>query len=126
MVSAADAPKDWDDVLDTILEDYVEDLHTAEQIAADHNYDLALVRKVIRMVDGAEYKRQQAAPGLKVTTKAFGIGLVLTLVSGDPRFFLLKNSIITGTIGCSPGKISKPSFVISRRKCVRHSVTPIV
>ncbi len=36
------------DVLDTILEDYVEDLHTAEQIAADHDYDLALVRKVIQ------------------------------------------------------------------------------
>ena len=62
------------DVLDTILEDYVEDLHTAEQIAADRNYDLALVRKVIRMVDGAEYKRQQAAPGLKISLKAFGSG----------------------------------------------------
>jgi NAD+ synthase (glutamine-hydrolysing) len=62
------------DVLDTILEDYVEDLHTAEQIAADHDYDLALVRKVIRMVDGAEYKRQQAAPGLKISLKAFGSG----------------------------------------------------
>ena len=37
------------DVLDAILEDYVEDLHTAEQIAADHNFDLALVQKVIRM-----------------------------------------------------------------------------
>jgi NH3-dependent NAD+ synthetase len=62
------------DVLDTILEDYVEDLHSAEQIAAAHNYDLALVRKVIRMVDGAEYKRQQAAPGLKISLKAFGSG----------------------------------------------------
>ena len=55
------------DVLDAILEDYVEDLHTAEQIAADHNFDLALVQRVIRMVDGAEYKRQQAAPGLKIS-----------------------------------------------------------
>src|SRR5712671_5052076 len=62
------------DVLDSILEDYVEDLHSAEQIAAAHNYDLALVRKVIRMVDGAEYKRQQAAPGLKISLKAFGSG----------------------------------------------------
>ena len=41
------------DVLDAILEDYVEDLHTAEQIAADRNFDLALVRRVIRMVDGS-------------------------------------------------------------------------
>ena len=32
------------------------------------------VRAVVRMVDRAEYKRQQAAPGLKVTTKAFGMG----------------------------------------------------
>jgi NAD+ synthase/NAD+ synthase (glutamine-hydrolysing) len=62
------------DVLDAILEDYVEDLHTAEQIAADHNFDLALVQNVIRMVDGAEYKRQQAAPGLKISSKAFGSG----------------------------------------------------
>ncbi len=62
------------DVLDTILEDYVEDLHSAEQIAADHKFDLALVQKVIRMVDGAEYKRQQAAPGLKISPKAFGSG----------------------------------------------------
>jgi NAD+ synthase/NAD+ synthase (glutamine-hydrolysing) len=62
------------DVLDAILDDYVEDLHTAEQIAADHNFDLALVQRVIRMVDGAEYKRQQAAPGLKISLKAFGSG----------------------------------------------------
>jgi NAD+ synthase (glutamine-hydrolysing) len=62
------------DVLDTILEDYVEDLHSAEQIAADHHLDPALVQKVIRMVDAAEYKRQQAAPGLKISLKAFGSG----------------------------------------------------
>ncbi len=69
------------DVLDTILEDYVEDLHTAEQIGADHNYDLALVKKVIRMVDGAEYKRQQAAPGLKISRKAFGFGRRLPIAA---------------------------------------------
>jgi NAD+ synthase (glutamine-hydrolysing) len=62
------------DVLDVILEDYVEDSHTAEQIAAGHGFDLALVQRVIRMVDGAEYKRQQAAPGLKISRKAFGSG----------------------------------------------------
>jgi NAD+ synthase (glutamine-hydrolysing) len=62
------------DVLDAILDDYVEDLHSAEQIAADHNFDLGLVQRVIRMVDGAEYKRQQAAPGLKISLKAFGSG----------------------------------------------------
>jgi NAD+ synthase (glutamine-hydrolysing) len=62
------------DVLDAILEDYVEDSHPAEQIAADRGFDLDLVRKVIRMVERSEYKRQQAAPGLKITAKAFGYG----------------------------------------------------
>jgi NAD+ synthase/NAD+ synthase (glutamine-hydrolysing) len=62
------------EVLDPILEDYVEESHAAEQIAADHGFDLAVVQKVIRMVDGAEYKRQQAAPGLKISPKAFGTG----------------------------------------------------
>jgi NAD+ synthase (glutamine-hydrolysing) len=62
------------ETLDSILEEYVEDSHTAEQIAADHGYDPALVQKVIQMVDRAEYKRQQAAPGLKISPKAFGSG----------------------------------------------------
>jgi NAD+ synthase/NAD+ synthase (glutamine-hydrolysing) len=62
------------DILDTILEDYVEDYHTAEQIARDRGYDLKLVRDVIRMIERSEYKRQQAAPGLKITPKAFGMG----------------------------------------------------
>ena len=62
------------EVLDNILEDYVEDNRTAEQIAADRGYDLKLVRDVIRMVERSEYKRQQAAPGLKITPKAFGFG----------------------------------------------------
>ena len=62
------------EILDAILEDYVEDLHSAEQIAADRGFDLELVRRVIRMVDRAEYKRQQAAPGIKISPKAFGYG----------------------------------------------------
>jgi NAD+ synthase (glutamine-hydrolysing) len=62
------------EMLDVILEDYVEDLHTAEQIAADHGFDPRVVRQVIRMVDSSEYKRQQAAPGLKISAKAFGYG----------------------------------------------------
>jgi NAD+ synthetase len=62
------------EVLDTVLEDYVEDSHPAEQIATDHGFDLEAVRRVIRMVDRAEYKRQQAAPGLKISPKAFGYG----------------------------------------------------
>jgi NAD+ synthetase len=62
------------EVLDAVLEDYVEDSHPAEQIATDHGFDLEAVRRVIRMVDRAEYKRQQAAPGLKISPKAFGYG----------------------------------------------------
>jgi len=62
------------DVLDAILEDYVEESHTAEQIAEAHGFDLAVVRRVIWMVDRTEYKRQQAAPGLKISAKAFGYG----------------------------------------------------
>ncbi|HEX3320844.1 MAG TPA: NAD+ synthase [Terriglobales bacterium] len=62
------------EILDPILEDYIEDNHTAEQIAADHNFDIQLVRLVIGMVNRAEYKRQQAAPGLKISAKAFGYG----------------------------------------------------
>ncbi|MGC2744215.1 MAG: NAD+ synthase [Candidatus Angelobacter sp.] len=62
------------EVLDNILEDYVEDYRTAEQIAADRGYEIRLVRDVIRMIERSEYKRQQAAPGLKITPKAFGLG----------------------------------------------------
>lgn len=62
------------DVLDTILEAYVEDNQSPETIAAEHSFDLGLVRQVLRMVDCNEYKRQQAAPGLKISPKAFGFG----------------------------------------------------
>ena len=62
------------DILDAVLEDYVEDSHPAERIAADRGIDIEVVRRVIRLVDRAEYKRQQAAPGLKISPKAFGYG----------------------------------------------------
>lgn len=62
------------EILDNILEDYVEDNHSAQQIADQRGYDIKVVRDVIRMIERSEYKRQQAAPGLKVTPKAFGMG----------------------------------------------------
>lgn len=62
------------EILDAVLEDYVEDLHSADRIAAERGFDIDTVRRVIRMVDRAEYKRQQAAPGLKISPKAFGYG----------------------------------------------------
>jgi NAD+ synthase (glutamine-hydrolysing) len=62
------------EVLDVILEDYVEQSHTADQIAEEQGFDVTLVRRVIRMMERSEYKRQQAAPGLKISEKAFGYG----------------------------------------------------
>jgi NAD+ synthase (glutamine-hydrolysing) len=62
------------DVLDAILEDYVEDSRSAEEISRSHGFDLTLVKDVIRMVERNEYKRQQAAPGIKISPKAFGYG----------------------------------------------------
>ncbi|MBS1830459.1 MAG: NAD+ synthase [Acidobacteria bacterium] len=62
------------DVLDRILKGYVEDLLSPRQIADGLDVPLPLVREIVNKVDRNEYKRQQAAPGLKVTTKAFGMG----------------------------------------------------
>jgi NAD+ synthase (glutamine-hydrolysing) len=59
------------DVLDPILEAYVEDDQSIEQIVA-FGFDEALVRRVVGMVDRNEYKRRQAPPGVKITTRAFG------------------------------------------------------
>ena len=62
------------EILDNILQDYVEENRAPADIAAAHGYSPELVRKVSCMVDRSEYKRQQAAPGLKITEKAFGFG----------------------------------------------------
>jgi len=62
------------DVPDAILEDYVEESHSPARIAEERGFDLQQVRSVTRMIDRAEYKRQQAAPGIKITAKAFGYG----------------------------------------------------
>jgi NAD+ synthetase len=61
------------DVLDAIMEAYVVQGQSAPEVAAA-GFDEATVKKVIRMIDACEYKRRQAAPGLKVTSKAFGLG----------------------------------------------------
>jgi NAD+ synthetase len=62
------------EVLDPILEAYVERYETPEQIARDNGIPLELVQQVVRLVERSEYKRQQAAPVLKVTSKSFGMG----------------------------------------------------
>jgi NAD+ synthase (glutamine-hydrolysing) len=62
------------EVLDPILRAYVEEYSSAEEIMRTQGVDLELVRKVIRLVELSEYKRQQAAPVLKVSRKSFGMG----------------------------------------------------
>lgn len=61
------------DVLDGILKSYIEDVKEEDEIIA-LGYDAVVVKKVLKLVDRNEYKRRQAAPGLRVTTKAFGFG----------------------------------------------------
>ena len=61
------------DVLDSILEAYVVDGQDAESIIAS-GHDKATVQRIIRLINLNEYKRRQAAPGIKVTSKAFGVG----------------------------------------------------
>jgi NAD+ synthase (glutamine-hydrolysing) len=59
------------DVLDPILQGYVEDDLDAAQLVSQ-GYPREDVERVIRMVDRSEYKRRQAPPGIKISTKAFG------------------------------------------------------
>jgi len=61
------------DILDGILKAYIEEAKDVNDIVA-LGYDESIVRDIIKKVDKNEYKRKQAAPGLKVTTKAFGTG----------------------------------------------------
>jgi NAD+ synthase (glutamine-hydrolysing) len=72
------------DVLDGILRAYVEEYQPPARIALEQNLPESLVRDIISKVDRNEYKRQQAAPGLKVTTKAFGMGRRMPIAQ---RFF---------------------------------------
>jgi NAD+ synthase (glutamine-hydrolysing) len=59
------------DLLDQILARYVEEDQSVEEII-EAGFDPPTVRSIVGMVDGNEYKRRQAAPGVKITTKAFG------------------------------------------------------
>jgi NAD+ synthetase len=62
------------EVLDPIVEAYVERYETPERIAAANGVPIELVQQVVRLIERSEYKRQQAAPVLKVTSKSFGMG----------------------------------------------------
>jgi len=59
------------EVLDPILQGYVEEDRSFEELGAE-GYDPEIVRRVIALVDGSEYKRRQGAPGIKITPRAFG------------------------------------------------------
>lgn len=61
------------DVLDAVLERYEEHLQSPEEIVVA-GFDPSVVRDLVRMMRVSEYKRRQAAPGLKVTSRAFGFG----------------------------------------------------
>jgi NAD+ synthetase len=62
------------DMLDAIIKRYIEEAKSAAEIVKETGYDEKLVREVVRKIDLNEYKRKQAPPCLRVTTKAFGIG----------------------------------------------------
>ena len=62
------------EVLDRILKAYIEDLESPAEIADLLGYDLKLVQDIALRVDRNEYKRKQSAPGLKITSRAFGFG----------------------------------------------------
>ena len=66
-------------VLDAILERYVERGRSAREIVED-GFEDAVVRDIISKVDRNEYKRKQAAPGLKITPLAFGTGRRMPIV----------------------------------------------
>lgn len=69
------------DLLDKILYYYIEETKEEDEIVS-LGFDSHIVKKVLKMVDRAEYKRKQAAPVLKVTNKAFGTGRRFPIVQG--------------------------------------------
>jgi NAD+ synthase (glutamine-hydrolysing) len=62
------------EVLDRILKAYIEEVKCPEEIAVETGFNLQQVRDIAAQVDRNEYKRKQAAPGLKITSRAFGFG----------------------------------------------------
>ena len=62
------------ELLDRVLKAYIEEVKCPEEIAVETGIDLNLVRNIATLVDRNEYKRKQAAPGLKITSRAFGFG----------------------------------------------------
>lgn len=72
------------EILDDILKAYIHDFKDAEQIAL-HGHDIELVKKILKMVDRNEYKRQQAALGPRLTKMAFGKDRRMPITNGYPK-----------------------------------------
>jgi NAD+ synthase (glutamine-hydrolysing) len=70
------------EVLDPILEDYIQRNLPKEEIAKKNGVGLSLVERILAMVDRAEYKRQQSPPNLRVSAKAFGYGRRMPIAQG--------------------------------------------
>ena len=68
------------EILDRILRAYIEDVKSPEEIAIQCGFDINLVRTIAGKVDRNEYKRRQAPPGLKITSRAFGLGRPFPIV----------------------------------------------
>jgi NAD+ synthase (glutamine-hydrolysing) len=68
------------EVLDRILKAYIEEVKGPEEIAGECGFDIDLVRSIAAKVDRNEYKRRQAPPGLKITSRAFGLGRPFPIV----------------------------------------------
>ncbi|MEY3171943.1 MAG: synthase [Pseudomonadota bacterium] len=68
-------------ILDRIIDAYVSRLQTVQEIS-DQGIDQDLVRRVLNLIDGAEYKRQQSPPVLKIAGKAFGAGRRMPVAQG--------------------------------------------
>ena len=72
------------DVLDDLLERYVERHHTKAELL-EAGFELAVVERVTRLVKNAEFKRKQAAPGIKITDRAFGTGWRMPIAWKNPE-----------------------------------------
>ncbi len=68
------------DVLDQILKGYIEEVKSPQEIAGECGFNIDLVRSIVGKVDRNEYKRRQAPPGLKITSRAFGLGRPFPIV----------------------------------------------
>jgi NAD+ synthase (glutamine-hydrolysing) len=68
------------DILDRILRAYIEEVRSPEEIASQYHFDVEIVRSIAAKVDRNEYKRRQAPPGLKITSRAFGLGRPFPIV----------------------------------------------